>query len=113
MFKEGNIVHKGDTVAILSSPELDATEQGAIDFETHPLGNSYLNYSVYLNNTLVPGIFILLIMITTSYVIGIEWKYKRQKELYKLSGNSPVLALAAKLLPQTVIYTFMFFFMDV
>lgn len=52
-------------------------------------------------------------MITTSYVIGIEWKYKRQKELYKLSGNSPALALAAKLLPQTVIYTFMFFFMDV
>ena len=66
MFKEGNIIHKGDTVAILSSPELDATEQGAIDFETHPFGNSYLNYSVYLNNTLVPGIFILLIMITTS-----------------------------------------------
>ncbi len=84
-----------------------------IAIETHPLGNSYLNYSVYLSNTLVPGIFILLIMITTSYVIGIEWKYKRQKELYQMSGNSPALALAAKLLPQTVIYTLMFFFMDV
>ena len=30
LVKEGDIVHKGDTVAILSSPELDATEQGAI-----------------------------------------------------------------------------------
>ncbi len=30
LVKEGDIVHKGDTVAVLSSPELDATEQGAV-----------------------------------------------------------------------------------
>ena len=30
-----------------------------IKIETHPLNNPYLDYSVYLNNMLIPGIFIL------------------------------------------------------
>ena len=96
-----------------------ATEDGAmgmiqpITIETHPIGNPTLDYGVYLNNILVPGIFILLIMLSTAYTIGMEWKTGNQKQLYAMSGNSPAVALAGKLLPQTALYTLMFVFCDV
>lgn len=84
-----------------------------INIETHPLKNSFLDYSVYLSNMLVPGIIILLITLTTTYTIGLEWKQKQQTMLYISSGKCPALALVAKLLPQTVIYTIIIWFMDV
>lgn len=84
-----------------------------IAIEAHPIKNSFLDYSVYLNNMLVPGIIILLIMLTATYTIGLEWKTEQQINLYNMSGESPAVALAAKLLPQTVIYTTILCFMDV
>lgn len=84
-----------------------------IVIETHPLNNSTLDYAVYLNNILVPGILILLIMLSASYTIGMEWKYDRQKELYALAGDSSSVALAGKLLPQTLLFTAMFIFYGV
>ena len=54
----------------------------AIVIETHPLGNPHLDYSVYLNNIILPGILILLIMLCTTYTIGLEWKRDRQLKLY-------------------------------
>lgn len=96
-----------------------ATEKQAMEIiqpiviETHPINNPTLDYSVYLNNLLVPGILILLIMLSTSYTIGMEWKHATQKQLYALSGNSPALALLGKLIPQTILFTLIFVFYDV
>ena len=45
-----------------------------IVIESHPLGNPHLNYSVVLSNLLVPGLLMIVIMLTTSYSIGMEWK---------------------------------------
>lgn len=96
-----------------------ATEKQAMEIiqpiviETHPINNPTLDYSVYLNNILVPGILILLIMLSTSYTIGMEWKYATQKQLYAMSGNSPALALLGKLIPQTILFTLIFVFYDV
>lgn len=81
--------------------------------ETHPLNNPTLDYSVYLNNLLLPGILILLIMLSTSYTIGVEWKSGTQRYLYQLSEESPGVALLGKLLPQTIWYTIVFIFYDV
>lgn len=81
--------------------------------ETHPLNNPTLDYAVYLNNILVPGILILLIMLSTSYTIGMEWKSGTQKRLYRLADGSSSIALAGKLLPQTALFTLMFIFYDV
>lgn len=55
-----------------------------ITIETHPIGNSTLDYGVYLNNIIVPGIFILLIMLSTTYTIGMEWKTNNQKNMYSM-----------------------------
>ncbi len=84
-----------------------------IILETHPLNNSALDYSVYLSNMLVPGIIILLIMLATSYSIGMEWKNGTQRLLYRLSGESPTIALIGKLIPQTIVFTLIFVFVDV
>lgn len=84
-----------------------------ISIETHPMKNAFLDYSVYLSNMLVPGIIILLIMLTTTYTLGLEWKQGHQLELYELSGHSPCVVLAGKLFAQTVIYTIIMWFMDV
>lgn len=95
-----------------------ATEDGAmaiiqpITLDTHHIGNPTLDYGVYLNNILVPGIFILLIMLSTTYTIGMEWKSGTQRELYAMAGNSSAIALAGKLLPQTILFTLMFVFCD-
>lgn len=96
-----------------------ATEDAAMGIiqpviiETHPVGNSTLDYGVYLNNIIVPGIFILLIMLSTAYTIGMEWKAGTQKKLYAMSGSSSFTALAGKLLPQTAVFTLMFVLCDV
>ncbi len=84
-----------------------------IVIETHPIGNPHLDYSVYLNNILLPGILILLIMLSTTYTIGLEWKQNTQKEWYALSGQSSTVALAGKLFPQTALFSLIFIFYDV
>lgn len=85
----------------------------AIVIETHPLNNPYLNYSVYLNNIILPGILILLVMLSTTYTIGLEWKRGTQRELYAMSGYSSTVALTGKLLPQTVLFSLMIMLYDV
>lgn len=84
-----------------------------IVIETHPLNNPYLNYSVYLNNIILPGILILLIMLSTTYTIGLEWKQSTQRELYQMSGYSSTVALLGKLLPQSLLFSLIFTLYDV
>lgn len=81
--------------------------------DTHPVGNPHLDYGVYLNNILLPGILILLVMLSTTYTIGLEWKRGTQRELYALSGHSSTVALVGKLLPQTLLFSLLFVLMDV
>lgn len=87
-----------------------ATEDQAMAFlqpiviETHALNNPWLNYSVYLCNTLFPGILMLLIFLTTSYTLGTELKEKTSRQLMQMADNSIVTALTGKLFPQTVTF---------
>ena len=87
-----------------------ATEKQAMAFlqpiviSTHALNNPWLNYSVYLCNTLFPGILMLLIFMITVYTIGTELKEGTSQELMKLANNSIATALSGKLFPQTVIF---------
>lgn len=84
-----------------------------IVIEAHPLNNPELDYSVYLNNILLPGIFMLLITLSTTYTIGLEWKQGSQKQLYAMAGGSPSVALVGKLMPQTLLFSLMFVFCDI
>ena len=54
----------------------------------------------------------LVIMLTTCYTIGMEWKRRRQKELYELGGGNVYLIVTAKLLPLTMLCTLIFWVID-
>lgn len=84
-----------------------------ISIETHPLSNPTLNYSVYLNNIVVPGLLFLIIMLFTAYTIGYEWKTGTQKELFEMAGESSTIAIAGKLWPQNLLYCVMIVLIDV
>ena len=75
-----------------------------IVIDSHPLQNPWLNYSVYLCNTLVPGVLMLLIFMVTVYSIGVEIKDRTARQWLRMSNNSIYIALAGKLLPHTVVF---------
>ena len=87
-----------------------ATEDQAMAFlqpiviDTHALNNPWLNYSVYLCNTLFPGILMLLIFLTTIYTLGEEVKIGTGRELMHLADNSITKVLIGKLLPHTLVF---------
>lgn len=80
-----------------------------IVIDTHALGNPWLNYSVYLNNTLLPGVLQLMIFLITVFSIGTEIKYSTSREWLRMGGNSLTVSLLGKLLPQTIIFTIIAF----
>lgn len=84
-----------------------------IVIDTHALNNPWLNYSVYLCNTILPGVLMLLIFMTTVYSIGVELKDKTSREWLRLGNNSMYISLWGKLLPQTVVFFIMSIFYNV
>ena len=78
-----------------------------IKMEMHAINNPGLNYSVYLSNTLLPGVLMLLIMQVTIYAIYVEQKEETAREWMAMADNDIVKALAGKLLPQMVIWSVM------
>ena len=95
------------------------TEEQAMAFlqpiviDTHPINNPWLNYSVYLCNTLVPGVLMLMIFMITVYSIGVEIKDRTAREWLRMGHNSIYISLAGKLLPHTVIFFIMGIFYNV
>jgi len=75
-----------------------------IVINTFPIGNPWLNYSVYLNNTLLPGILQLMIFMVTVYSIGVEIKDRTARQWLRRGNHSIYISLAGKLLPQTVVF---------
>lgn len=96
-----------------------ATEKQAMGFlqpiviDTHPIGNPWLNYSVYLCNTIFPGILMLIIFLTTTYTLGSELKDNTSKELMRMADGSILKALAGKIFPQTMVFLVMATFQNV
>lgn len=75
-----------------------------IAIETHPLKNPWLNYSVYLNNTLLPGVLALMVLLVTVYSIGTEMKHRTVRQWFHPTNGQLLPALMGKLLPQTLLF---------
>ena len=80
-----------------------------IVIDTHPLGNPWLNYSVYLNNTILPGVLQLMVFLVTIFSLGTEIKYGTSRAWLTEGGQSMTVSLLGKLLPQTAIFTLVAF----
>lgn len=67
------------------------------------LGNPWMNYNYYLTNSFVPGIIALMVALVASYSICDEMKRGSSVRWLDKSGNSMLVALAGKLLPQAAV----------
>ncbi|GAY29316.1 ABC transporter permease [Prevotella sp. MGM2] len=90
-----------------------ATERQAMAYlqpiviDTHAVGNPWLNYNVYLSNTIIPGLLMLFIFMVTVYGIGTEVKRGTVRQWIGLAGCSMWKALTGKLLPQLLVFLLM------
>lgn len=76
-----------------------------------PLGNPELNYAIYLCNSFIPCVLQLMIMLVTCFSIGEEVKRDTSRRWLDMAHGSVLKALIAKLLPQTIIWMVVAFFM--
>ena len=71
----------------------------------HMPGNPFINYNYYLNGSFVPCFLSLFILMVTAFALGTELKTGLSRQWLKTSGDSMFLALVGKLVPQTVLFT--------
>jgi ABC-2 type transport system permease protein len=71
----------------------------------HMIGNPFTNYNYYLNGTFVPCFLSLFILLVTAFSLGLELKSGLSRQWLRTSGGSMFLALVGKLMPQTVLFT--------
>ncbi len=95
---QGTMSAKGYT------PEQIRTFLQPIAIDIHPVNNPWLNYNMYLSTMLIPGVLMLFVFLITAYSIGTELKFKRSQQLMKMAGNDIYVALAGKMLPQTLVF---------
>lgn len=68
------------------------------------IGNPNLNYSMYLNNNLLPGILQLIILQITVFSVSIEIKENTVDEWLNLSDNNILKSTISKLIPHFIIF---------
>jgi len=79
-----------------------------IAVDLHMIGNPYANYNYYLSSVMVPGLLLVFVFLITPYSIGTELKFNRAKDWMRMADNNPYLAIAGKMLPQTLIFVTIF-----
>ena len=72
--------------------------------DMHALGNPWISYSVYLNNSFLPGLLQLMILLVTVFSIGSEMKRATSREWLRTADDSIIIAITGKLIPQTIIF---------
>lgn len=72
---------------------------------SHPLNNPWLNYAIYLSPSFIPCLLALIVLLMTVFSICQENKTGTSVEWLRMARGNMAVALAGKLLPQTVIFT--------
>lgn len=75
-----------------------------VTVERHLLENPWTNYSVYLNNLLLPAVLVLFVFLTTVYTIGVELKRQSARQWISLARGSIFTAVIGKILPQSLLF---------
>ena len=76
-----------------------------VTLQEHPLGNPWMNYSIYLSNSFVPCLLQLIIFQITAFSLLQEIKRGTSVRWINDAGGSVVLACAGKLIPQFIIFS--------
>ena len=73
--------------------------------ENHPIGNPWMNYSIYLSPSFCFGALALMIMLTTVFAITIEIKNGTSPEWLQTARGHITVAVAGKLFPHFVVWS--------
>lgn len=105
----------GIVMEVVQSAGVDAESLSSmmmpVNIAARPIGNPQLNYGIYIANSFVPCLLQLMIFLMTAFSLGQELKYGTSRRLMQMADGSIFKALAGKLLPQTVIWWVIVFFM--
>ena len=105
----------GIVMEVVQSAGVDAeymtSKMKPVNIAARPIGNPQLNYGIYIANSFVPCLLQLMIFLMTAFSLGQELKYGTSRRLMQMADGSIFKALAGKLLPQTVIWWVIVFFM--
>lgn len=82
-----------------------------IRLDQHTLFNPNLNYRFFLLPALLPTLMQVFILVMTVRAIGTELRYGTAGQWFAVSGGRPFIALLGKILPYTICYLVMAFFM--
>jgi ABC-2 type transport system permease protein len=118
-FVPGTFSYKGyKTIAVTAAAGLvskTATSKGVdqstvmaliqpVVIDTNPVHNPWTNYSLYLTPSFSAGVLGLMIVLVTIFSITYEIKLNTSRRWLAKAGNSIIIAVTGKLLPQTVVF---------
>lgn len=83
-----------------------------IVIEKHVLYNPYSSYAYYLLPGLMPLVLIIMVALTTSFIVGSEFRYGTAAQWVETAGGSISKALVTKLSPYLLIFIFINLFMS-
>ena len=117
-FVPGSLTYKGfTTIAVGTSGEVvrqmmasagvpvDAAMIQPVAVQDHPMGNPWLNYSIYLTPTFMICLLALMIFLMTVFAVTMEIKQGTSPEWLACAKGRIGVALAGKLLPHAVVWT--------
>lgn len=81
-----------------------ATMAQPVVTQNHPIGNPWMNYSIYLSNSFMPCLLQLIIFQITAFSILQEIKRGTSRQWLAAGGGSIVRAVLGKLIPQFCIF---------
>ena len=76
-----------------------------VEFDTHPIGNPWVSYKIYLMTVIIPAIIAFLALVHTSYIIGREWEEHSVRQWMLKAVGNPLKAILGKILPYTFHYS--------
>lgn len=83
-----------------------------VTFEKHILFNPFSSYAYYLLPGMLPLVLIIMVALTTVYVVGSEFRYGTAAEWLASADGSITKALVSKILPYLLIFIVIGIFMD-
>ena len=75
-----------------------------LSLDIYGLNNPWMSYAIYLCPSFTMATFVLMIMLMTVFSITIEIKNGTSAQWLATSDGSIIIAMASKLLPQTIIF---------
>lgn len=76
-----------------------------ISFQEHPIGNPWLNYSIYLSPSFCLGALALMIMLSTVFSLTMEIKEGTSRGWLAGARDSILVAVTGKLIPHFVVWS--------